>query len=176
MRITHVRPRARLRPLAALALTGFLLSLAAHAASYHGVAVQERVPAVWGLHVGIFVVFVPFVFALRRWQRKGQLRWRQLLPYFPVWVRVAAPALMAYTMANFFAASSHLPSGGELSTNSASAAEEQVYTLRAFSGHWLIFYALPALFFMYVPAEAGPTEPDGTPTGGDGGTRGIVPP
>ena len=26
----------------------------------------------------------------------------------------------------------------------------------AFSGHWLIFYAMPAIFFTFVPADARP--------------------
>lgn len=35
-------------------------------------------------------------------------------------------------------------------------AVQAVYTTRAFSGHWLVFYTLPALFFLFVPADARP--------------------
>jgi len=157
------RPRARLRPLAAVALTGFALSLAVHALTYAGVVVPERVPGVWLLHLGIFVVFGPLIFSMQRWQGGRRFEWRELAPYFPRWVRIAVPALMAYAMVNFFLARHHLPERDRSTPYRSLTPEEQLYRARGFSGHWLVFYGIPALFFLYVPRGARRRGDDGVP-------------
>lgn len=43
-------------------LIGLTLAAAVHVAPIAGVDVAERVPAVWLLHLGVFAVFIPFVF------------------------------------------------------------------------------------------------------------------
>ena len=54
------------RLFAAFALLGLLSSLAVHLAALLGIDLATRFPAVWLLHLGIFVVFIPCVFQARR--------------------------------------------------------------------------------------------------------------
>jgi hypothetical protein len=143
----------------ALGLLGFTLSLLVHVLSYEGIAATERVPAAWALHVGIFPLFFVLVYRFRRWAGTSRWQWwrqpgaRELLRYFPGWVRVAVPLLFAYAMVNFL-----LATGVQPAANGSGTTLTPVATARAFSGHWLIFYLLPALFFSYVPAGARPTD------------------
>ena len=160
MLVVTQRPRARPHPIALLAVAGLAVSLLVHVASLAGIAPQESMRGVWGLHAGVFVVFFPFVSAVRRWLNGHPIRWRALLLHFPAWVRIAVPALLLYVSANFFLAVRHLPAKGETHAEyvgrvgSTVAAAKVVYEVRAFSGHWLFLYLLPALFFLYMPPEA----------------------
>jgi len=156
-------PRARLNGLSLYGLFGLALSTAVHFGTYLGASVDPDNPLFWGLHMGIFPLFFAFVYRLRVWRvQKGvfglqhsRLRWRELLAYVPGWVPPLVVLLFAYVMVNFFLSISHLPSkGSTLSLTTAQA----MYTTRAFSGHWLAFYALPTLFFLFVPADARPAE------------------
>jgi membrane protease YdiL (CAAX protease family) len=167
MRIVQFSPRPQRRPVALFGVAGFLLSLAVHALTFVGVAAQEYSGAVWALHIGVFPLFFPFVWQMRRWQEGRRLHWRQLLRYLPRWALVAAPALFVYTGVNFMLAMSHLPERSESSVAAGHVEthEERLYTVRAFSGHWLVFYALPTLFFLFVPAGARPVCEDDEPPG-----------
>ena len=154
--------RARRNGLTVYGAIGFTVSALVHFGSYIGHTIHPENPLFWLLHIGIFPLFFAFVFRLRAWQatrrgmfgfRQAQLRWRELLAYVPMWVPPLVALLFAYVMVNFFVAMSHLASGG---TTSGPSSTEALYTVRAFSGHWLIFYALPTLFFAFVPADARP--------------------
>lgn len=137
------------------AILGFVLSAIVNALSYVGIAAQEALPAVWMLHVGLFPPFGAMVFRSRRLRGtdgRGSSAWRQ---YLPARAYAVSVAVMVYVAFNFFTATSHLPRRGEQqSTDPARAHEVNVYTVRAFSGVWLIFYLAPALFFSFVPASA----------------------
>ena len=159
------RPRARANLLSLYGAFGLTASAFVHFGTYTGRGLDPDHPLFWGLHVGIFPLFFAFVWRLRAWQsvRRGvfgfkqrQLRWRELLRYFPPWLPPLVVLLFAYVMANFFLSTAHLPaSGSEMLTNA-----QAVYTARAFSGHWLVFYTLPTLFFAFVPADARPPADD----------------
>jgi hypothetical protein len=153
-------PRARLNGLSLYGLFGLSLSTAVHVGTYLGASVDPDNPLFWGLHMAVFPLFFAFVYRLRAWRsvQKGvfglqpsRLRWRELLSFLPGWVPPLVVLLFAYVMVNFFLSISHLPSKGSLSSLTAAQA---MYTTRAFSGHWLAFYALPTLFFLFVPADA----------------------
>ncbi|HEU4560979.1 MAG TPA: hypothetical protein VFS20_24215 [Longimicrobium sp.] len=135
---------------------GFALSLAVHVLSYAGIAAQEYVPAVWALHAAVFPLFFAFVFGWNRFQGHREAGWDELLRYVPRWVRIAFPVLFVYVLINFFYVTWQLPSAGELRTTTLLIQREEMYDARGFSGHWLLFYALPALFFLYVPRDARP--------------------
>jgi len=47
---------------AGLALAGFIAALCTHVAALRGIDLSAAHPQVWSLHVGIFVVFLPFAF------------------------------------------------------------------------------------------------------------------
>ena len=116
----------------------------------------------FGLEIAIFPLFFVFVYRIRAWQgvrrgmfglKRSSLRWREMLPYFPTWVPPLFGLLFGYAIVNFLLAISHLPPKG--ATGPLTAAQA-LYTVRAFSGHWLMFYSLPTLFFLFVPADARP--------------------
>ena len=146
-----------------MALAGFTLSLAAHVAALAGIDVAAAVPLVWALHVGMFVVFIPFVFSCRKvLGRRSKLA--QLRVIFPGWVLAVTAALMVYALVNFLLfmmgteGGNPSISGGkyvllshgrlirELTATEYTAFEANV--VRGFSGHWLIFYFVPFAYFM----------------------------
>ena len=47
-------------------LIGFVSALVVHIAALTGIDVADKFPAVWGLHVGVFVVLIPFLFSSRK--------------------------------------------------------------------------------------------------------------
>ena len=124
-----------LLPFLILAAIGFVLSAAAH-----GYAVLGLLPPgaehVMGLHLGIFVVWLPTVLAANRAVRGVNQKdfWKVVLAGAPGWMRYALYGLFAYALFNFvlFAATSDGKHHGY------SAVTPQV--IRGFSGHWMIFY------------------------------------
>ena len=156
------KPHARANAFALYGAAGFTIAALVHFGSYVGHTIRPENPLFWLLHIGIFPLFFALMVRLRAWQasRRGifgfpraRLRWRELMAYVPGWVPPLVVLLFAYVMVNFLLATSHLPSRG---VAGAESPEEAIYTVRAFSGHWLIFYALPSLFFTFVPADARP--------------------
>lgn len=140
------------------ALCGFVISLAIHFAAIAGIDLAHRFPPVWGMHVGMFVVFVPFVLtsqkALGRRPSLSQLR-----AAFPAWALILGAGLMIYVMFNFlfFMASAGngspelidgkyvLQYRGKFIRDSSAAefAAIGANMLRGFSGIWLLFYYWP---------------------------------
>jgi len=147
-----------------LALLGLLLSLTAHLAALIGIDVLEFVPFVWVLHVGIFVVFVPFV--LIRGREPGSLRNAPLTAQeFPRWVVKLGAALFIYTFVNFllfviateggspeirggkFVLQDHGKFIRELTAQEYSRSQANI--VRGFSGHWMLFYFVPCAYFLF---------------------------
>src|SRR6185369_854875 len=94
--------RLILLPCAVLAGIGFALSVAAHA-----LAIAGQVPPggdlVMGLHMGIFVVWLPTVLVMVR-VTKGANRkdaWKIALSGAPSWMRYALYGLFGYAILNF---------------------------------------------------------------------------
>ena len=159
----HFRPHARANLPCVYGVFGLTASAIVHFGTYLGRGLSPDYPLFLALHIGIFPLFFAFVWRLRAWQsvRRGflgfkqrRLRWRELLGYFPSWVPPLVLLLFAYAMLNFFLSVAHLPAGG---TETQLTDAQAMYTARAFSGHWLIFYTLPTLFFAFVPTDARPT-------------------
>jgi hypothetical protein len=153
------------RVVALFALAGFLLAAAVHVAALAGVDVAARIPAVSMLHVGIFVVFVPFVFSIRkRFGNKVSLA--ALRGLVPGWVFVAGAAVFLYTLVNFalfmvetqggspaisqgkFILQSHGHLVREITQGEYTAFRAN--EVRGASGHWLMFYFLPFAYFMFA--------------------------
>lgn len=125
-----------------IGVVGFVASLGVHLATFLGVPVPGIAMA---LHVGIFAAFLPVMFRLKDWveQRGDDLsdfrsQWaiqKALLGLLPGWQKVALGVLFAYATVNFligFAAVTEDPSAGG--------------DVRMFSGHWMVFYAVSAVF------------------------------
>lgn len=144
-----------------LAVFGLVSSAIAHLSTFLGINPQRAFPPVWILHVLIFVVWLPVVFSLRNTLIKNQPRdfWKVATANAPGWMKVLSAALFAYTFFNFFFTVFVLNQGGgpseidgkkvlhnhgtiirELTDEEYEA--HQAYSVRTFSGHWMIFYAL----------------------------------
>jgi len=144
------------------ALGGFTLALSVHLASLFGIDVQSKVPIVWALHVGVFIVFVPMFFQLIKSNFMADRF--ALIRGIPVWSIVVSAILIAYAFLNFFLAFSGAADGfpavqngvfvleqkGQLVHNFSEAEyhSRQASVLRGFSGHWLIFYFVPFAHFV----------------------------
>jgi len=146
---------------AGLALGGFILALAAHVASLYGVDVQSLVPAVWALHVGIFIVFVPMIFQ----QRSSDFASDRFAMFrgLPLWASATIAALFAYAFLNFFLPFGSGMDGSPSIRDGAFVLEQKgrlvreiseteyharcAAVLRGFSGHWLLFYFVPFTHF-----------------------------
>src|SRR5215831_12410946 len=82
---------AALYPLMLLAGLGFVLSLAAHLAALAGIQIPGG-ELVWGLHIGIFVVWFPTVLVANRMTRDTRNKdfWKNALAGCPRWMQGAA--------------------------------------------------------------------------------------
>jgi hypothetical protein len=146
-----------------LALAGFVLSLVVHVSAALGVDVAARFPGVWLLHVGIFVVFLPLVIVLRRdFGAKPSLK--QIGATLPRWLIVVGALIIVYAFANFLAfmmgsegGSPGMEDGKYVLLNHGTLIREltaaeyvrfQANIVRGFSGHWLVFFYLPAAYFL----------------------------
>ena len=152
------------RILGIVALAGFMMSALVHVAALAGVAVFERVPTVWLLHVGIFAVFIPFVTSSRR-ELQSNTGLDQMLAIVPSWVALIGGALFAYAFINFLVFMSRTQGGNPSLENGKfvllnhghlirelTPAEYTAYRAneaRGFSGHWLVFYFVPFAYFMF---------------------------
>ena len=154
-----------------IAFLGFALSFIVHILTYFGVDLLTPFPVLWGLHIGIFIVFIPMVLSNR--QHFGQRQNMKILfAPIPQWPRVLVGVLFVYAIINFtiffFLSKGGTPAiedGRYVLQNHgqfirALTADEfhwqHVYIARGFSGHWLLFYIIPALNFWFPrPIEEG---------------------
>lgn len=90
----------------------------------------------WGLHVGIFIVFIPAVLAAQKVVGKTRRSdfWKHILRFAPPWMTYAFYGLFGYAFFNFFWVFLRIGLG-KASGNSAENG------WRGFSGHWMLFYA-----------------------------------
>jgi hypothetical protein len=148
------------------ALVGFLLSMAVHFTALSGVDVASHVRGVWLLHGGIFLVFVPFVF-YARYDLGTQPSLGQVSAVLPRWVGVVGLVIFVYAIANFLifiagteGGSPAIQDGKYLLLNHGSLIREltaaeysafQANVVRGFSGHWLVFFFVPAAYFLLGP-------------------------
>jgi hypothetical protein len=157
------------------ATLGFLAALLVHGATYAGVDVLQRYPAAWLLHVGCFVVFIPLLFSLWSDNRLSR-RIDEMFTDHPRWVLRLVIAVAIYAAVNFVlfflltgGGTAEIRNGefvllnhGKLIRHLTEAEyhRQQIYEARGFSGHWLVFYLFPALYFL-VPLA--PKRPSGSP-------------
>ncbi len=147
--------RFALAVLTILAALGLILGAAAHLLTFAGVNPQE-IPGIWLLHLGIFAVIVPAIFIGRSLGRDiGEVAIWQY--YTPRWLKTLTTLLFVYAFFNFFWSNSLNEGGipaelrGDLVLHNhgkvirkltpAEFAKHRAYSLRSFSGHWMVFYA-----------------------------------
>ena len=151
------------RLLAFLSLIGFTLSLLVHISALLGIDAAAKIPHHGYLHLGLFVVFIPFVFLSRKAFGPTPNQ-EKVFEHFPRWVIALGYVIFAYTIINFliFMFASEwggpamrdgkffLESHGRV-LREITASEYQNFRAniaRGFSGHWILFYYIPLAFFM----------------------------
>jgi hypothetical protein len=134
-------------------LFGLGASVLVHSLTFIGISAAEYVPWVWVLHLGIFIAIIPLV---------GK---RDLLAGVPPWASTAVAIVSVYAIVNFFLFILLVRGGGPeivngkyvLASHGSVIRElsereyhwQQAYVLRGFSGHWMMFYLPPALYWWY---------------------------
>jgi hypothetical protein len=154
------------------AATGWTLGLTAHLLSIADIDVQEKVPYIWILHIGIFIVWLPTIFDLRKnedlkaYQKAGMLNslnpfgvFKVIFKNTPNWLKMIAIIGFYYAFVNFvylvFMTSSvgtpdikdgqfTLQDHGQFirTLTSREYHHYKAAEMRLFSGHWIAFYGL----------------------------------
>ncbi len=152
------------------AATGWTLALIVHLLSLSGFDLSKRVPFIWLLHLGIFVVWIPVVLDWNKNEYFKTIRqsgianrmnpfvfFKVIFRYTPTWLTIIAIAGFYYAIVNFmlFMFFQHgtpaikdgqfvLQNHGQLITT-LTEKEYHHYKaneVRAFSGHWIAFYGI----------------------------------
>jgi hypothetical protein len=147
--------------LAITAFTGVGLSLIVHVTTFFGVDLMQSISWIWVLHIGIFVLFFLMNPSFRAWH----INWNDFFSPMPYWTKTLAGIFFIYAFINFaiffFLSKDGSPEiingkyvlqSGTLIIKELTESEyhwQQAYILRGFSGHWMIGYLIPALYFWY---------------------------
>src|SRR5690349_3619001 len=146
-----------MKALAAVAAIGFGLSAAAHLLSFCAIDLGKIFPAVWLLHVGIFVVWIPAVLISRKLiaQTNRKDSWKAMSAWAPPWMGKLCGVLFAYAFFNFFftllvlkkSGSPGIVNGEKVLQSHGRIIQKlsedeyrrhQAYDIRVFSGHWMV--------------------------------------
>jgi hypothetical protein len=155
------------RAFSIFAFTGFFISLIIHLTTFFGIDPAKHVPLVWVLHLGIFIVFIPMLFVQGLTPKKDF--WPKFFASMPRLAQYTVKAFFAYAIINFalffFLSKGGVPDvrdGKYVLHNHGNVIRElseeeydlqNAYVIRGFSGHWMIFYLVPALYFWYRKDE-----------------------
>jgi hypothetical protein len=120
----------------AIATIGLLLSLIAHLCALLSLP-QPLGEATWGLHIGIFVVWLPAVLVLTRLGRdfKQKDLWKAALRGCPKWMRWMTYGFFIYAFINIATFLMVAPLGQQ------PPGPDPPVVFRGFSGHWMAFYS-----------------------------------
>jgi hypothetical protein len=150
------------------ALAGLATALGVHITALMGIDVAKDFPAVWALHVGMFLVFILFVFSCRK-TLGTKPTFAQIRETFPPWIVGVGVCIFMYAMLNFplfmlkteggnpsvvdgkFVLMKHGTLVRELNVIGYSAFKAN--EVRGFSGHWLVFYYVPFAYFMFYKEQ-----------------------
>ena len=157
-----------------LTATCWTISLSIHIVSLTGFDVATWFPYVWALHIGVFVVFIPALLILRKFQHTPHPTYRSYFSGLPRWLIILTVACCLYAVINFFlfAFSFHgtatirdgqyvlLRHGSIIKTlTELEYRWHNSQAVRLFSGHWMAFYSL-AMIILYPsvwPGRQAPT-------------------
>jgi hypothetical protein len=177
-----------------LAMVGLIASGVAHFSTFAGVDPQEVFPAVWLLHIGIFVVMIPAIGVQNSLRtRRGKRDMNDAFADAPAWLRTLSKLLFAYMFVNFAVfifmmrggSPHHEENGKYVLSNHGKVSREisaedfhryQGYEVRGFSGHWMGFYAM-AMTLMASGMACRQSEPqlESRPVPGPGHRRWLLP-
>ena len=127
-----------------LSAAGFLTSLIVHVCALLSLP-QPLGKATWGLHIGIFVVWLPAALVVipLAGEFKQKDLWKAALRGCPKWMRWMTYAIFIYAAVNFATFMTVAPLGPQ----PANVPDPPV-VFRGFSGHWMAFYSA-AFAIMY---------------------------
>lgn len=164
--------------LCCLATLGLTLGLIVHIISLIGIYIEDKVPYIWVLHVGVFIVLFPAILELRKNQellKANAKTKRNPLKFFKMMFKDAPAPFMylfilffIYSFINFFlfmdVGMNGVPSiidGKYVINNHGSIIKElteaeyfkmKANELRGFSGHWMLFYGV-AMGVLWPPKK-----------------------
>lgn len=136
-----------LYPFIVLSLIGLVLSIFVHFASLLGFNLPD---AAMGLHIGIFVVWIPTVIVGNRLTKNTPRNdyWKVALQGCPAWMKYMTYVFFGYAFINFA-----LFFFGSFGVQANSTGDVSPSVLRGFSGHWMAFYSA-ALAMLYSGTRA----------------------
>jgi hypothetical protein len=130
-----------------LAIAGWISSIFVHITAITGDDLSARYPFVMALHGGVFLVWIPVVFYLKKdedykkFQQAGFIRRSNPVTLLKVLFKNAPPFLKLIAIAGFiYAPINFMIPMAEPDT--------EMNTARLFSGHWIAFYGI-ALAVLY---------------------------
>lgn len=146
-----------------VSLIGFICALVVHTLTFVHGGIDPEMSQIWFLHLGIFVVFLPFVISMRS-TYGSNLSKGQLKAILPRWANMVLAVTFVYAFLNFAlffmrseGGSPAIRDGVYVLQNHGKVMREltepdyklyQSYVVRGFSGHWLVFYLVPSLYFL----------------------------
>lgn len=138
------------------AVFGLIASLSTHLTTFFGINPADYVPWVWALHLGPFIAIIP-LFKKDLWKEvwSPAPRWaRFVLAAFAVYVPINLGLYLVLTEAGHAEVSDgvYVLVRGMRVIRELSESEyqwQQIYVVRGFSGHWMIFYFVPVVYSWY---------------------------
>ena len=160
------------------AALGWMAGLIVNVLSVADIDITEKVPFIWILHVGIFVVWIPTILKLRKneelklFQKSGVLTrtnptgfFKIILKNMPTWLIIISAIGFIYAIINFMLFAAGQPGVPDIQNGQyvlqnhgqlIRTLTEQEYhhykanEARGFSGHWIAFYGMAmAVLFPY---------------------------
>jgi hypothetical protein len=143
----------------ALATAGFVASGLLHLATFTALPLAGADVIALALFGGAFVTLAAMIARLRRagaptraWRGVEVYQWRALAALVPPPLRVATVGVALYTLMNFVL--------------SIMLGEDRPAGVRLLTGHLLLFYLLPLLYFRFVDPRRAEIRSDGARRGG----------
>lgn len=135
-----------------IAAAGFVASVMVHVSSLLGLP-QPLGRLAWGLHIGIFVVWLPAVLVAQRLSKGAKQAdfWKAVLRGCPRWMKRFLYVLVPYIFINFF-------------VGIALGPDTESDNFRIFSGHWMFFY-FAGMAMLHSAHRLGSLEPRTCPQG-----------
>lgn len=165
---------SKAKPLFYLAALGLMASAVIHIATVLGVNPLGGVAGAIVLHALLFVVWIPtVVMMVRKMCARDDCRnfWGIVTHHAPLWMKILSVVLVAYAFFNFFFVAFVLTREGVPSAKSGRKAlvshgkvirrlsdeeykKHQAYSIRGYSGHWMMFHAVGMTVLCSLAKEA----------------------
>ena len=159
------------RPIAIIGFSLFAVSLLLHLTTFINPSLVNLQFCMPFMHIGMFPLFFLFVFKAAHLRQARYRFWQRYFEAMPKWTKYLLGFFGMYAFVNFAlffllseGATPAISNGMYILQSHGSFVREitaseylwqQAYILRGFSGHWMIFYLIPALYFWFSVNDAG---------------------